>query len=374
MAQMGLYLHFPFCVAKCLYCDFNSRVGSEAERSAYLACLKRELRRCGGVPVATVYFGGGTPTVYGPEALAGVLDEIAGEVDLPSDAEVTLEANPGTVSPEGLRLLRGAGFNRLSLGLQSLSDGELRLLGRIHTADEGRRAVGAAREAGFSNVSVDLMRGLPGQRFRGWMANLEAALALAPDHVSVYGLTLEDGTALAAMVAAGEVSPPAGSGDGRWVSRTVRRLRDAGLVRYEVSNYALQGCESRHNLNYWHNGDYLGLGAGAWGYADGRRSRNVCGIEEYIWAVDSGAALTHESECLSPVASLGETMMLGLRLVGGVSRRGLSERYGLDITSVFSDALARLGRAGLTVVEGDQVRATERGMLVLNAVAAEFLA
>jgi oxygen-independent coproporphyrinogen III oxidase len=374
MAEMGLYVHFPFCVAKCRYCDFNSRPGTEAEQGDYLAALECELGRYRGAAVGTVYFGGGTPTVHDPEVLARVLEATADQLSLSPAAEITVEANPGTVSAQGLRLLRQAGFNRISLGLQSLNDTELRLLGRIHSADEGRRAVGAARDAGFDNVSVDLMRGLPGQRLRGWLASLEEAVALAPEHVSVYGLTLEEGTVLSAMVASGEVAPPTGAGDPRWVEQTVASLRAAGLARYEVSNYARPGRECRHNLNYWHNGEYLGLGAGAWSCLDGRRSRNLWDVGEYIEAAATGADLTCEEERLNPTASLGETMMLGLRLVGGVSRRELQLRYGLDIGSVHARIIARLVQAGVLAAEGDTVRATERGMLVLNAVAAEFLA
>lgn len=284
-----------------------------------------------------------------------------------------MEANPGTVSVESLQQLRAGGFNRLSLGVQSFADDELRLLGRVHTAQEAREAVAQARQAGFENVSLDLIRGLPGQRLTDWKRNVEAALELAPEHISAYGLTLEEGTPLRERVVQGDLPAPVGAGDPRWVEWTVERLEAAGYRRYETSNFARPGRECRHNINYWRNGEYLGLGAGAWSYLDGERRRNVADPAQYTRRVEAGEDPVEERERLDRDAALGETIMLGLRMAEGVSRTDLQRRFGVDIHERHGALIERLVQGLLADWDGERLRLTFRGMLVHNAVAVEFL-
>ena len=397
MGQVGIYVHFPFCKRKCEYCDFNSRVGSAAERARYLRALLAETARpsdsLAACPAerpsdslagcqtgsqghkrqaATVYFGGGTPTLYPSSKLAEVLTSLA-EFSLAPDTEITVEANPGTVSVDSLRELRETGFNRLSLGVQSLSDPELRLLGRIHSAEQARQAVRDAREAGFENLSVDLIRGLPGQRLEDWQRTLEGAIDLAPEHISVYGLALEHGTPLHDKVTRGQLPPPRTEQDAQWIAWTVERLHEAGYRRYEISNYAKPGFECRHNINYWRNGEYVGFGAGAWSYLGGERRRNVADPTEYTELAIAGEGLTTETERLTLEAALGETIMLGLRMVEGVSRQDIIDRLGVDVFERHGELIARLVGAGLMVQDPERLRLTFEGMLVQSAIALEFL-
>lgn len=421
MSTPALYLHFPFCLRKCAYCDFNSRVGTRAEMAAYLEALRTEARRYTKeiAAVETVYFGGGTPTVFEASELVEVLRETAphppaverqdggqdGRQDERQDerqtasrapapcpcwrggerrqagkpvlrvagAEVTVEANPGTVSVESLDELRAGGFNRLSLGVQSFNDDELRLLGRAHTAHEAREAVAQARAAGFDNLSLDLIRGLPRQSLADWRRNVEAVLDLAPEHISAYGLALEEGTPLRERVKRRDLPAPVGADDPRWVEWTVERLEEAGYRRYETSNFARPGCECRHNVNYWRNGEYLGLGAGAWSYLDGERRRNVADLAEYTRRVEAGDDPVEERERLDPDAALGETIMLGLRMTEGISRAEMLRRFEVDIHKRHAAVIEGLVNGGLATWDGEHLSLTFRGMLLHNAVAVEFL-
>lgn len=371
---IGVYVHLPFCRAKCTYCDFNSVVADTALRRRYLWALRQEIAMVPlSVPVATVYFGGGTPTIYSPQDLASILAVLQDSYTLLPQVEVTCEANPGTVDAPALHALRSAGFNRLSVGVQSLHDDELRLLGRIHTADQARAVLCDARAAGFDNLSVDLIRGLPGQRLKRWQQTLDQVIALQPEHVSVYGLSVEPGTPLAARIRTGSLPAPPSDEQADWIGWTVARLRQAGYVRYEIANFARPGRECRHNLNYWRRGPYLGLGAGAWSFLDGRRRRNVVIPEQYVRAVEAGEELTVDTERLEGRAALGEAIMLGLRTTKGVSRQELRDQFGVDVLDEWPDLIRRLVSAGLMAHDGDRLRLTDAGMLVQNAVAVQFL-
>lgn len=370
----GLYVHIPFCLRKCTYCDFNSIVAGEPLRHAYLHAVLSELARYRGHRVDTVYVGGGTPTTYAAPLLAELLAAIGAAFDVASGAEVTLEANPGTVALPGLKTLRAAGFGRLSLGVQSFCDDELRLLGRIHTASEAAAAVENARDAGFDNVSVDLIRGLPGQSLQGWLGSVERAIALGPEHISAYGLSLEEGTPLTEQVRSGRLPAPEGSEDPDWVRCTVETLGGAGYARYEISNYCRAGRESRHNLNYWHNGEYIGIGAGAWSYLGGERFRNVADPAQYTSRALEGTELVCERERLCSQEALGETIMLGLRTVAGLDMARLSRRFGVDVAERYSDTIRELVAAGMLVEDGERLRPTAEGMLWHNVVALRFLA
>jgi len=372
----ALYIHVPFCVRKCPYCDFYSLAGRDDLFEAYAEALRREAawarRELGTLALESVYLGGGTPTVLPVGVIAGVLEACAGLFGFPADAEVTCEANPGTVTRAALAELRAAGVNRLSLGVQSLRDAELQFLGRTHTAAQGRRAVHDARDAGFANVSLDLIYCLPGQTPAQWQATVDEAAGLAPSHVSAYCLQIEDGTPLGEQVERGRVTPMPDDDQAALYAMTGERLRAAGFEQYEISNYALPGAECRHNLVYWRNEPYLGLGAGAWSFVNGERRQNAGDVEAYIAGCRADAPpLAYREKC-SGASAANETLMMGLRLREGVDLAALAERYGHDLARERGETLARLIDAGLAVVSAGRLALTPAGMAVAGEITASL--
>jgi len=372
----SLYLHLPFCRARCPYCDFNSRPGSAEERAQYLQALRAEVRTAaqqqGRPPVATVYLGGGTPTVYAPEELGDLLAEVRSAFAVTPDAEVTCEANPGTVDEPSLRVLRASGVNRLSLGVQSLCEQELRSLGRVHSAAEALAAIAAARAAGFTNLCADLMYGLSGQTVGDWLATLRAVVTLRPEHVSAYCLTIEEGTELARRVEAGLVTPLDEDTQAAQFGATHEVLGAAGYEHYEISNFALPGRRCRHNLTYWTGAEFVGLGAGAWSYVGGERWGNVRDVSEYVRRVATGEGPVAEREQLPPERAAAEAIMLGLRTADGVDLAEVAARFGVDAVH-FGPAAERLVRDGLLRRDGTHLAPTEAGMRLGTDVALAFL-
>lgn len=374
---IGLYLHFPFCLSKCAYCDFNSQVAAPGEKESYLQALHREIvqraEEASGRTVASVYLGGGTPTVYPVEALASTVDLLREHYFLSPEAEVTCEANPGTVDEGYLAELRAGGVNRLSLGVQSFHDQELRLLGRIHSAAEARQAVQAAREAGFANLSLDLISGLPGQTVAAWEDNLAQALALETEHLSCYGLSIPVGTPLHEAVVRGDLEQPGEEVGAEMLERTHYTLTSAGYEHYEISNYARPDYEGRHNLNYWHQGEYLGFGVSAWSYQQGWRWRNLAETDEYGQRLNRGESVEAESETLPPKQRLGETMMLALRTAAGISPAELREQFPAALVAKLEPVAEQMRTAGLLRSNPGRWRPTLRGMLFNNQLAGAFL-
>ncbi len=390
----GLYVHVPFCAARCVYCDFNTYIDLDHLKEDYVRALLREIALVGEAldhrPAQTIFFGGGTPSLLTPEQVERVIDACAAAFDLAADAEVTLEANPESVSPSYLRDLRRAGVNRLSFGVQSFQDEILRFLGRQHSAVRARQAVEWARAAGFDNVNVDLMYGLPGQTLAEWQETLETALALAPEHLSLYALIVEPGTPLHRWVEHGLVAPPDDDLAADQYEWALDRLAAAGYAHYEISNWARAGGEaltptraSRHNLLYWRNQEYVGLGAGAHSYVEGVRYANVKRPERYIAAVERGRlpaeapAPALDPRSLDPIdadLAMREHMMLGLRLVReGVAFEAFERRHGIPLQARFGPTLDRLDEAGLLERLPDRVRLTRQAYLLANQVLMEFL-
>lgn len=400
----GLYVHIPFCLSKCPYCDFNSFAGMEWLVPRYTAAVGREVFRwskllskpTNRLGVGSVYFGGGTPTMLGSPNLAQLLAAIRDRLDLCVQAEVTAETNPGVSDVTDIVLLREAGFNRLSMGIQSFDDDELRCLGRIHTADEARVAWSAARCVGFDNMSLDLMYGLPGQVAEQWRENLDRALALGPEHLSLYALTVEEGTPLAGAIAKGDLPEPDDDMAAEMYLLAEEKLGAAGYVHYEISNWAKPGRECRHNLVYWRNGYYLGVGAGAHSHLGGHRFCNIAGPEQYVEVLEGkesetpvvasggaaddcvrelrGAGLPVESaERTDEETAMAETMMLGLRLEEGVVAGEFRRRHGEDMRKVYAMQIEELVRQGLLEWEGEALRLTPRGRLLGNQVFCRFV-
>lgn len=382
MAGLALYLHVPFCVRKCRYCAFVS-VPLEGNKDAkalirdYLRALCTEIRTtaslAGGATVGSIYFGGGTPTLLSPSDLVSLLEEIGKHFNCAADLETTVEANPGTVSPSGLRELREAGVNRLSIGAQSFNPEELRLLGRIHDTEAIYSAFYAARDVGFNNLSLDLIYGIPGQTLEGWYTSLEKAVELHSEHISVYGLSLEEGTPLAEEVAAGRLQLcPEEMQVAMWES-TERFLGVAGYERYEISNYARNGWQCRHNLTYWLNHPYLGLGAAAHGYFNGIRYANHADLGAYIRNSLFGRLPRAWEERQTPERERSDTVIMGLRLTRGISRLEFHLRFGCAFEDIYGGELALLKQEGLIAEDDDRIYLTDRGRLLANYVLAYFV-
>ncbi len=382
-------MHIPFCRQKCFYCDFVSYAGRSEWMKPYVEALRKEITDRGSLlsaaenpyKVSTVYFGGGTPTALPAEDLAGLISHIRESFIMDEDAEITVEANPGTVNSSYLSRLREAGANRLSLGVQSFDDRLLKNIGRIHTAKQAYNAIDWAREAGFENISIDLMYGLPGQSLDDLKATVEAALAISPQlqHISVYGLTIEDGTPFQQMQCAGrfagELSLPDEDEAGDMYDYLTEELPRRGYERYEISNYALPGRESRHNLSYWQDIPYLGMGAGAHSYGPwdvggeyGCRFSGTGKLEPYILGRDEV-----RYDLIGREESMEEFCFLALRTAAGVSRQGFRNKYTVDIEEIFGEVIPPLVEQGLLVSDEAGLRLTKKGMQYGNVVFREFL-
>ena len=378
--RWGLYVHLPFCRQKCFYCDFPSYAGQEGRMAVYVEALLGELAREGAPlraawgPPRTVYLGGGTPTALPPALMERLLAELREFLAAAPDAlEFTCECNPGTVDAAYLSLLRAGGVNRLSLGVQTFDDALLRRIGRIHTAAEVCAAVRQARAAGFRNLSLDLMYGLPGQTLAGLEMSVQQALALAPQHISIYGLQVEEGTPFARAQAAGQLALPTEEESEVMYDYMTAALPAAGYARYEISNFARPGFESRHNLGYWQDVPYLGVGAAAHSYLDGQRYENPRGIEEYLAALRESGRARREEEPLTRATSMEEFAFLALRTARGIDRARFAARFGCELASVYADAIARMRARGFLEEDAQGVRLTPLGMKYGNWVFEAFL-
>jgi len=388
----SLYIHIPFCRRRCGYCDFNTYAGMEPWIDDYITALCQEMETVAGaageiLPVGTIFWGGGTPSLLSVAQISRVHDVLRGHFCLQSDVEVTLEANPGTVSSSWLAELHQMGFNRLSFGMQSANPAELRLLDRMHTPGDVPRAVSWAREAGFENLNLDLIYGLPNQRLSDWRQTLLAALDYEPEHLSLYALTIEPGTPLAAQVEAGRVNRPDDDLAADMMDLADDLLAAAGFVQYEISNFArglTRAC--RHNLQYWRNLPYLGFGAGAHGSAAHWRMANLAPIPAYIGALTSPAGelqfpfspANAERNAIDRWTEIQETLMVGLRLTHeGVAAAGFRQRFGVDLTTLFGAIIDRLQTLGLLewadLDTGQVLRLSPAGRLLGNQVFSVFI-
>jgi oxygen-independent coproporphyrinogen-3 oxidase len=370
----AVYVHLPFCPYICPYCDFAKWPYRRSTAERYLAALEAEIVSAPPLVATTLYLGGGTPNTIPRERLVALLERLRERFALPPGAEVTLEANPDPALGGDLTAYREAGVTRLSLGVQSFVTAELRTLGRRHTPEDVRAVVARARDAGLPEISIDLMFAVPGQTLASWGESLEGALELAPEHLSAYALTVEAGTPYAAWKTRQPSAFASEDLEAEQYRLAIERLCAAGFEHYEVSNFARPGHRSRHNQNYWRNGEYLGLGVGAASYLDGTRSVHTRDLDRYVRATLAGEEIPGDSERLVGPARIGEAAMLALRTHEGVDVRVFRERYGVDFLHSYARPIRELQDAGMLEVTSTHVRLTREGRFVANDVCAEFIA
>ena len=389
---IGLYLHVPFCQTKCPYCDFNTYAGIEDQISGYVHSLKNELQGWGKLlsrpPVLTIFLGGGTPSYLPTSDLEDIQKTIRGSFDVAEDTEITMECNPGNVTVDKATSWLESGINRISMGVQSFDDELLSLLGRRHTAAEAKQAFAALREAGFQNQSVDLIYGLPYQSPEQWSHTLDEAIALKPEHISLYGLQIEKGTPLDVDVAAGKYPIPDDDLAADMYEAAQSRLDATGFTQYEISNWSKPNMESRHNLIYWLNEPYLGVGPGAHSWLAGQRFANLKSPRRYVmvvgedYEIDGSNPVANMSMPSGPVEQIdettpaidvAETMMMGMRLNKGVTHERFIKRFGAKVDVVFPKEVERLLKLELIEINDNALLLSERGRLLGNEVFAEFI-
>ena len=376
--MLGLYLHIPFCSAICNYCNFNRVLFDTSLKKRYVEALICEIARAGGAGKAgraadTIYFGGGTPSLLEPDEVRAIVGACRDAFEMAADAEITLEANPDSVSAARLTAYREVGVNRVSFGVQSFRDEELRRLSRLHGAVRARGAFAEARAAGFDNVSLDLMMWLPGQSVDVWLESIDAAIALAPEHVSLYMLEVYPNAPLKEEMLRSRWSQAPDDDVAVMYVSAMERLEAAGYEQYEISNVARPGRRSRHNLKYWTDGEWLGFGCGAHSTCAGARWKNVSSPDEYIARVSCGESADSELYRPTPAERLGDALFTGLRLTDGVDLAEMSTRYGVDVWARFGSELERFFEAELLEHSGCRLRLTRRGMLLAHEVMTVFV-
>lgn len=388
---MGIYIHIPFCVSKCIYCDFLSAPADEAVKEAYIKALKEELRLTAkwlqeqgeAYQADTLFIGGGTPTTVEPEYIADILSEVHDGFFLSPQAEVTIECNPGTLTKEKAEIYQKAGINRISFGLQSADNQELKMLGRIHTLEQFQESYDTARHAGFDNINIDLMSALPGQTFEDFQHTVDTVIEFQPEHISAYSLILEEGTKLYENI---EKYPPLPDEDTerQMYEYACTALEGAGYKQYEISNFAKKGFACRHNLSYWERKDYLGFGIGAASLFKECRYTNTEDIQQYIREMQETkkgslmswkrlSAIQRERKHLSPEEQMEEYVFLGLRKIAGISPAEFAHIFHVDIQSVYGEVLQKNIQNGLLQIQEGRIALTKRGIDISNVVMADFL-
>jgi len=392
--MLGLYVHVPFCSAICNYCNFNRGLFDADLKARYVEALIAEIQQAGlkacttdaSVVTAdasvvqtfrsaadTIFFGGGTPSLLEPDEIARIIEACESAFDVAADREVTMEANPESVTEARLAAYRRAGVNRLSVGVQSFREDELRRLSRLHSADRARAAFGEARAAGFDNISLDLMMWLPAQRVSEWLESIEASIALAPEHLSLYMLEVYPNAPLKDDMARARWSQAPDEDVAAMYLAAMGRLDEAGYGQYEISNVARPGRRSRHNLKYWMDGEWLGFGCGAHSTRGGVRWKNISSTQEYLDQVGRGASLAVDVRRLPADERLGDALFTGLRLVDGVDVNAIQTRYGVDVWRRFGADLQPFLEAGCLRRDGSRLSLTRQGMLVAHDVMSVFV-
>jgi oxygen-independent coproporphyrinogen-3 oxidase len=390
--KLGIYIHIPFCIKKCSYCDFNSYAGIEGIINEYVEAIKKEfslyLPDLKGYEVISIFFGGGTPTFLESWQLIEILESCKSLFNLKPDADITIEANPETLNLEKLKELRKGGFNRISIGVQSFNDRFLKRLGRVHDSKKAYQQVLSARDAGFENISIDLMFGIPDETLKDWESDIDTAIKLNPEHISTYNLTIEKETQFEKDFSHGGLKLPDEDKQLEMYERGIELLTIAGYDHYEISNFSKADRKCLHNQIYWRNEEHIGMGAGAYSYIDGERRWNIKSPVEYIKRLkiaspphlyigvgarnDIYLALEGK-ERLEGRKVMGETIMMGLRMLQGINLQDFKKRFGVELKSVFSDTISQLLNNNLIVFDNGNLKLTHKGLLFYNDVSAEFL-
>jgi len=375
---LGLYIHIPYCIHKCGYCDFNSHPIKQDEMDHYIDALVVEMKHYAKIYtntniIKTIFLGGGTPTTLNPFQLERILKECVNEFTIASNAEITIEANPATVGIELMKSIRTMGYNRISIGVQSFDKAELKLLDRAHGPKEIHSTVDCARKAGFDNLSLDLMFAVPNQSLSSWENNLNKALEKNPEHLSTYNLTIEQGTAFSKLQSNGKLIMPDDDHQLELYKKTIERLTKKGFHHYEISNFAHRGKECKHNITYWENKNTLGLGAGASSYMNGTRFKNINLPAHYIRQVKEKKIAVEHSETLELRQAMGETIMLGLRLLQGISIPQFEKRFQISFINLFRNIISALKEKELVIIEKDYLRLSQKGLFWADSVTLEFI-
>lgn len=378
MKELELYIHIPFCVQKCAYCDFLSAPADANTRQKYLDALNREIQGCQKIyqnyNVITVFLGGGTPSILNPVQMKELFSALQDSFRIAEEAEITIEVNPGTVTEEKLLSWKNAGINRISIGLQSTEDTELRMLGRIHNYCQFLDTWRLVRRFGMDNVNVDLISAIPGQTLESWQKTLRKTAELEPEHLSVYSLMIEEGTPFYDRYGkALELSLPDEETERLMYEETEKILQEYGYTRYEISNYAKPGYECRHNTGYWQRKEYLGIGLGASSLIGKRRFRHISDLQKYITEAGNVRHIREEEEILSAKDEMEEFMFLGLRMMCGVKKSEFLRLFGMQMDEIYAEPLKKMEENGLLEINGDMVRLTKRGIDISNYVFEHFL-
>ncbi len=370
--SLELYFHIPFCIKKCEYCDFLSGPATRTRQEDYIYALLREMKTISEKEkrsVDTIFIGGGTPSVPDCDVMEKFLKGMREDFNVSPDAEITIEANPGTLTPEKLQLYRKYGINRISIGLQSPKDKELKILGRIHNYSQFLESYHMAREAGFSNINIDLMFAIPGQTCKGWLENLRTVAELGPEHISAYSLIIEEGTPFYKK----ELDLPDEDSEYIMYEDTGRILGEYGYHQYEISNYAKKGRRCRHNEGYWTRMEYLGLGLGAASLLGNRRFSNTDSMEEYLKNSGSPEKIRKNQENLSTYDEMAEFMFLGLRMTEGISVKRFQECFGVSIEKIYGKVIDGYKKQGLLIEKNGRIFLSRPGIHVSNTIMADFL-
>lgn len=376
MRKLGIYIHIPFCQSKCYYCDFNSGKGDEEQVQKYIDALIKEIKLYSSMrsqKVHTVFIGGGTPTYIDSRHIVQVMSELANSFDLSEVLEVTIECNPGSVDENKVRDYLSAGINRFSIGLQSTNDSIIKSVGRIHNYSEFIDTVGLIKGCGGTNISGDLMIGLPGQRIEDVIKSIDDLSILGINHVSMYSLKLEEGTAMMKMYDKGLIELPDEEEEREMYHQGINRLRYHGYKQYEISNFAKEGFESKHNLLYWELDEYVGLGLGSSGYLGDVRYSNHYNMDDYITSIDNSKKPISEEEIISNEELMYECMILGLRLNKGISKEEILEKTGVDFLAIYNEEIEKNIKNGLMVIENGRYKLTSIGFDLSNQVFVDFI-
>ena len=377
MKQIGLYLHLPFCIQKCRYCDFSSWAGREELKTPYINALFRELelykKEQNDIKVSTIFMGGGTPTLFDGEILVQILEKCKEVFHIQEDAEISIECNPGTADANKLDILVKGGFNRLSIGLQAWQDHHLTKLGRLHDSFQFTQTINWAKEAGFSNISADVIFGLPDQTWEEWQETLGRVASIGVNHISTYSLKIEEGTVFHEWQQQGMLKEMEDEQERILYHKGAALLKGIGFHKYEISNFALPGWECRHNLNYWRNGQYIGCGSSAHSYYKSTRWGNVPGIVQYIERMQFSQSIVDFREEIDKHTEVFETIMLGLRLNEGINKKAFQKRFGFTLNERYKKTIEELKNQGLLVEDEQTLSCTPLGFDFQNRIALAFM-